>query len=42
MTRRRIGSGSSFEAQIRYARAVVDGEWILASGTSGFDWHSSP
>jgi enamine deaminase RidA (YjgF/YER057c/UK114 family) len=38
MARRWIHSGSSFEAQIGYARAVVDGEWIFVSGTTGFDY----
>jgi enamine deaminase RidA (YjgF/YER057c/UK114 family) len=36
--RRRIGSGSTFEAQIGYARAVVDGDWVFVSGTTGFDY----
>jgi enamine deaminase RidA (YjgF/YER057c/UK114 family) len=38
MARRLISSGSSFEAQIGYSRAVVDGEWIFVSGTTGFDY----
>ena len=38
MTRTRISSGSSFEAQIAYSRAVVDGDWIFVSGTTGFDY----
>jgi enamine deaminase RidA (YjgF/YER057c/UK114 family) len=33
-----ISSGSTFEAQIGYSRAVVDGEWIFVSGTTGFDY----
>jgi enamine deaminase RidA (YjgF/YER057c/UK114 family) len=33
-----ISSGSSFERQIGYSRAVVDGEWIFVSGTTGFDY----
>jgi enamine deaminase RidA (YjgF/YER057c/UK114 family) len=40
MTRRLISSGSTFEAQIGYSRAVVDGEWIFVSGTTGFDYAS--
>lgn len=36
--RRRISSGSSFEEQIGYSRAVVDGEWVFVSGTTGFDY----
>jgi enamine deaminase RidA (YjgF/YER057c/UK114 family) len=38
MTRRLISSGSSFEEQIGYSRAVVDGDWIHVSGTTGFDY----
>lgn len=33
-----ISSGSAFEAQIGYSRAVVDGEWVFVSGTTGFDY----
>jgi enamine deaminase RidA (YjgF/YER057c/UK114 family) len=36
--RRWIESGSTFELQIGYARAVVDGDWIFVSGTTGFDY----
>ena len=38
MTRRRISSGSTFEEQIGYSRAVVDGDWVHVSGTTGFDY----
>ena len=38
MTKTLISSGSPFEAQIAYSRAVVDGEWIFVSGTTGFDY----
>ncbi len=38
MTRQHISSGSTFEAQIGYSRAVVDGDWIFVSGTTGFDY----
>jgi enamine deaminase RidA (YjgF/YER057c/UK114 family) len=38
MARKRISSGSSFERDIGYSRAVVDGEWIFVSGTTGFDY----
>ncbi|MFT3718386.1 RidA family protein [Pseudorhodoferax sp.] len=34
----RISSGSTFEEQMAYSRAVVDGEWIFVSGTTGFDY----
>jgi enamine deaminase RidA (YjgF/YER057c/UK114 family) len=33
-----VSSGSSFEADIGYSRAVVDGDWIFVSGTTGFDY----
>ena len=33
-----ITSGSSFENDIGYSRAVVDGEWVFVSGTTGFDY----
>lgn len=39
MTKRRsILSGSTFEEQIGYARAVIDGDWVHVSGTTGFDY----
>jgi len=38
MTRRLISSGSSFEHEIGYSRAVVDDEWVFVSGTTGFDY----
>jgi enamine deaminase RidA (YjgF/YER057c/UK114 family) len=40
MTRRLISSGSTFEQDIGYSRAVVDGEWVFVSGTTGFDYAS--
>ena len=40
MSRRLISSGSSFEEEIGYSRAVVDGEWVFVSGTTGFDYPS--
>ena len=36
--RRAILSGSTFEDEIGYARAVVDGDWVHVSGTTGFDY----
>jgi enamine deaminase RidA (YjgF/YER057c/UK114 family) len=38
MTRRLIGSGSTFERDIGYSRAVVDDEWVFVSGTTGFEY----
>ena len=39
MSRRKlISSGSIFETQIGYSRAVVSGEWVFVSGTTGFDY----
>lgn len=38
MSRRLISSGSTFEAEIGYSRAVIDGDWIFVSGTTGFDY----
>lgn len=38
MTRRLISSGSQFEHDIGYSRAVVDGDWVFVSGTTGFDY----
>jgi enamine deaminase RidA (YjgF/YER057c/UK114 family) len=36
--RRRISSGSSFEALAGYSRAVDDGEYVHVAGTTGFDY----
>ena len=38
LMRKLISSGSSFENDIGYSRAVVDGEWVFVSGTTGFDF----
>ena len=40
MTRQRISSGSTFETQMAYSRAVVAGDWVFVSGTTGFDYAS--
>ena len=40
MTRNRISSGSKFEAEIGYSRAIVDGDWIWVSGTTGFNYET--
>ena len=38
MKRTLISSGSPFEEQIGYSRAVVVGDWVFVSGTTGFDY----
>lgn len=38
MSRQFISSGSIFEQEIGYSRAVVDGDWVFVSGTTGFDY----
>lgn len=34
----RISSGSPFEAEIGYSRAVVCDGWVMVAGTTGFDY----
>jgi enamine deaminase RidA (YjgF/YER057c/UK114 family) len=38
MSRRLISSGSRFEAEVGYSRAVVDGDFVFVSGCTGFDY----
>jgi enamine deaminase RidA (YjgF/YER057c/UK114 family) len=38
MARTLVSSGSSFEMDVGYSRAVVDGDWVFVSGTTGFDY----
>ena len=38
MTRRLVSSGSAFERQIGYSRAVIDGGFVFVSGTTGYDY----
>jgi enamine deaminase RidA (YjgF/YER057c/UK114 family) len=35
---KRISTGSPFEATFGYSRAVVDGDWVHVSGTTGYDY----
>jgi enamine deaminase RidA (YjgF/YER057c/UK114 family) len=38
MKRTLISSGSRFETDMAYSRAVVQGDWVFVSGTTGFDY----
>ncbi len=38
MTRRLISTGSRFETAFGYSRAVVDGDLVFVSGTTGYDY----
>lgn len=40
MTRKFISSGSEFEDKIRYSRAVVDGDYVFVSGTTGYNYET--
>ncbi len=40
MQRKLISSGSEFETRIGYSRAVVDGDLVFVSGTTGFDYQT--
>ena len=40
MKRINITSGSTFEHEIGYSRAVVQDGWIFVSGTTGFDYQT--
>ena len=37
MTRSLISSGSPFEKQVGYSRALIDGDWAFVAGTTGYD-----
>ncbi|KAE9370936.1 YjgF-like protein [Stipitochalara longipes BDJ] len=38
MPRQLISSGSSFESEIGYSRAVVDGDFVFVSGSTGYNY----
>lgn len=40
MPRKLISSGSSFEKEIGYSRAVVEGNWVFVSGTTGYNYET--
>ncbi len=40
MKRKLISSGSSFEENIGYSRAVVQDNWVFVSGTTGYDYNT--
>lgn len=40
MGQRMISSGSTFEHEIGYSRALVDGDWVFVAGTTGFDYRT--
>lgn len=41
MNRKLISSGSEFEAKIGYSRAVVDGDYVFVSGTTGYNYQEN-
>ncbi|KAF3984837.1 MAG: RidA family protein [Methylococcales symbiont of Hymedesmia sp. n. MRB-2018] len=40
MNRKYISSGSEFESKIGYSRAVVDGDYVFVSGTTGYNYET--
>jgi len=38
LNRKHISSGSDFETKIGYSRAVVDGDYVFVSGTTGYNY----
>ncbi|GGD03799.1 RidA family protein [Hyunsoonleella pacifica] len=40
MKRKLISTGSTFEEKIGYSRAVVQGDWVFVSGTTGYNYET--
>ena len=40
MNRKLISSDSEFESKFSYSRAVVDGDYVFVSGTTGYNYDS--
>ena len=40
MNRKQISSGSTFEKQVGYSRAIVDGNWAFLAGTTGYNYET--
>ena len=38
MARRHISTDSTFEKNIGYSRAVIDGDYVFVSGTTGYNY----
>jgi len=38
MPRKLISSGSEFESKVGYSRAVLEGDFVFVSGTTGYDY----
>lgn len=38
--RQTYSSGSTFEQEIGYSRAVSDGDWVFVAGTTGFNYET--
>jgi enamine deaminase RidA (YjgF/YER057c/UK114 family) len=40
LSRNLISSGSAFESKIGYSRAVVEGDFVFVSGTTGYNYQN--
>jgi len=38
MSRKLLSTGSTFEEKVGYSRAVIQGDWVFVSGTTGYDY----